>query len=95
MGTAETGFGRLILPGHLDKRKEKIMSANKQSMGMLENVNVNVKIKLAALWTSVMFLYAYADIQHFILQTGSLEEILGGTIEHLLDLSSRRCAGRE
>jgi len=46
----------------------------------LENPKINVKIKLAALWTSVMFLYAYADIQHFVLQPGSLDEIIKGTI---------------
>jgi hypothetical protein len=45
---------------------------------MLKDVNVNVKIKLAALWASVMFLYAYADITHFVLQPGSLEDILKG-----------------
>jgi hypothetical protein len=47
---------------------------------MLKDVNVNVKIKLAALWASVMFLYAYADITHFVLQPGSLEDILKGEI---------------
>ena len=46
----------------------------------LKNEPINVKIKLAALWTAVMFLYAYADIQHFVLQPGSIKEILEGTI---------------
>ena len=27
----------------------------------LENANVNVRVKLAALWASVMFCYIYAD----------------------------------
>lgn len=38
-------------------------------------------ITLAGLWTATMFLYVYADITHFVLQTGSLEEIISGTIE--------------
>jgi sulfite exporter TauE/SafE len=29
---------------------------------MLEDMKINVKIKLAALWTAVMFCYTYADI---------------------------------
>ena len=29
--------------------------------GMLENAKVNIKIKLAALWTSVVFCYLYGD----------------------------------
>ncbi|MHA2291134.1 MAG: hypothetical protein ACXACK_03145 [Candidatus Hodarchaeales archaeon] len=32
------------------------MNSNK-----LEDVTINVKIKLAALWTSVLFLFIYAD----------------------------------
>lgn len=42
----------------------------------LLNKPVDIKIKLAGLWTAVMFLYAYADIQHFVLQAGSLQELL-------------------
>jgi hypothetical protein len=38
-------------------------------------------IKLAGLWTATMFLYVYADITHFVLQTGSLEDIISGAIE--------------
>lgn len=42
--------------------------------------NPRIRFKLAAAWTSAMFLYVYADIVHFTLQPGSLEEILGGEI---------------
>ena len=35
---------------------------------------------LAALWTATMFLFAYADIQQFVLQPGSLQEIQAGRI---------------
>lgn len=45
-----------------------------------KNSPVNVKLKLAALWTALMFLYVYADIQHFVLQPGSLSEIISGSI---------------
>ncbi len=41
---------------------------------------VHVRMRLAALWTSVMFLYAYADIQHFVLQPGSQQDIGEGTL---------------
>jgi hypothetical protein len=45
----------------------------------LEDVKVNVKLKLAALWTSVMFLYIYVD--YFALyKPGFLENIMAGVV---------------
>lgn len=46
-----------------------------------ELANFKTAIKLAGLWTATMFLYVYADITHFVLQTGSLEEISDGSLE--------------
>lgn len=37
------------------------MSLKRSSSKLLTNYNVNIKIKLAALWTALMFLYIYAD----------------------------------
>ncbi len=37
------------------------MSANHTNPKSLSNFKVDIKIKLAALWTSLMFLYIYAD----------------------------------
>ena len=37
------------------------MSVKSTSSKSLTNYNVNIKIKLAALWTALMFLYIYAD----------------------------------
>ncbi|MET6990796.1 DUF6326 family protein [Sediminicola arcticus] len=37
------------------------MSVKRTSSKSLTNYNVNIKIKLAALWTALMFLYIYAD----------------------------------
>ncbi len=45
----------------------------------LEDINVNLKLKLAALWTSFMFLYIYVDYFHLYM-TGSLQEMLAGKI---------------
>ena len=45
-----------------------------------ESAEFKTAVKLAGLWTATMFLYAYADITHFVLQTGSLEEIISGAI---------------
>ena len=55
-------------------------SASTKSKKLLQNTQVSVKFKLAGLWTSVMFLYAYADIQHFVLQAGSIQEIMDGSL---------------
>jgi hypothetical protein len=45
----------------------------------LEDVKVNVKIKLSALWIVLMFCYTYADILGFY-APGNLEELLSGEI---------------
>ncbi len=45
----------------------------------LEDVRVNVKLKLAALWASVMFLYIYVDYFHLFMP-GSIEDLLSGKV---------------
>ena len=50
------------------------MSLKSTASTSLTNYNVNIKIKLAALWTALMFLYIYADF--FQLMTpNKLEEM--------------------
>ena len=44
---------------------------------MLEDIKVNVKIKLSALWASVMFLYIYADYFGLFIP-GRLQKMLDG-----------------
>ena len=39
------------------------MNLNRKTATILEDVKINVKIKLAALWVALMFLYIYADIK--------------------------------
>ena len=53
------------------------MGAERKSAGTLEDVKVNVKIKLSALWASVMFLFAYVDIMGKY-EPGHLEEAIAG-----------------
>ncbi|MFN0158044.1 MAG: DUF6326 family protein [Bacteroidota bacterium] len=48
----------------------------------LEDVKVPVKLKLAALWTAVMFCYIYGDF-FSLFQTGKLAGMLAGKIEPL------------
>ena len=50
---------------------------------ILEDVKVNVKIKLAALWVALMFLYIYADIKA-LFQPGIIEQIIAGEVEGIL-----------
>jgi hypothetical protein len=51
----------------------------------LEDIKVNVKLKLAALWASFMFLYIYVD--YFALyMPGKIEDILAGRI-FIFDIS--------
>lgn len=55
------------------------MSSSNTPKGGLEDIDVNVKLKLAALWTSFMFLYVYVDIFGFF-KPGTIEDILVGKV---------------
>lgn len=52
------------------------MDSNKKN-GELEDVKVNVKLKISALWVAMLFVFAYVDI--FSLQRpGIIQDILAG-----------------
>jgi hypothetical protein len=55
------------------------MNTNKRTAGILEDVKINVKIKLSALWVTLMFCYTYADILGFY-APGNIEELISGGI---------------
>jgi hypothetical protein len=55
------------------------MSSVTQGPRALEDVPVPVKLKLAALWTATMFLFAYGDI-YTVYRAEKVREILGGEI---------------
>ncbi len=55
------------------------MSSQKAPQKALEDIKVNVKLKLAAAWTSFMFLYIYVDYFHLYMP-GSLQDILSGKV---------------
>jgi len=38
------------------------MNSEKKTVTILEDAKINIKIKLSALWATVMFLFAYVDI---------------------------------
>lgn len=55
------------------------MGTNNGTARILEDVSINVKIKLSALWVVLMFFYTYADILGFY-APGNLEELIAGEI---------------
>ena len=55
------------------------MNSNKKTATILEDVKVNVKIKLSLLWVTLMFFYIYADILGFY-RPGFIEQIIAGEI---------------
>ncbi len=55
------------------------MKADKKSPMVLEDIKVNVKLKLSALWAALMFIYVYVDIFGFY-EPGSIENILAGKV---------------
>jgi hypothetical protein len=55
------------------------MRTQKVQQKALEDIKVNVKLKLAALWASFMFLYIYVDYFHLFMP-GSIEDLLAGKV---------------
>lgn len=55
------------------------MNSADKTASALEDFKVPVKLKISALWTTVMFCYVYGDI--FVLQQpGHLQELIDGTV---------------
>jgi hypothetical protein len=54
------------------------MNTNQRAAEM-EDVRINVKLKLSALWAAVMFLYVYADIKA-LFRPGILEQMIAGEL---------------
>lgn len=55
------------------------MSTTEKTRGILEDVKINVKLKLSALWVAVMLLFIYVD--HFSLfKPGIIESIISGVV---------------
>jgi hypothetical protein len=55
------------------------MNSEKKTATILEDVKINIKIKLSVLWVTVMFLFAYVDIMGKY-QTGHIEDIMAGEV---------------
>ena len=53
------------------------MNTNKKTTRIFEDVKMNVKIKLAALWAASMFLFIYVDY-FYLYVPGNLEEMIAG-----------------
>ena len=52
---------------------------NKPSQSRLEDLRMPVQAKLAAAWTSFMFLYIYVDYLH-LYKPGAIDDILAGVV---------------
>ena len=50
---------------------------------MLEDVKVNVKVKLALFWVALMFFYIYNDLLSMF-KPGTVEELVGGSLEGIV-----------
>jgi len=55
------------------------MKSDQLNAMVLEDVKVDVKLKLSALWAALMFIYLYVDIFGFY-KPGSIENILAGQV---------------
>ena len=57
---------------------KKEMNSVKKTAEM-EDLKINVKLKISALWVTIMFAFAYVDIFGFM-KTGEIERIMAGKI---------------
>lgn len=55
------------------------MNTQKTSQNILEDIKVSLKLKLATLWASLMFLYIYVDYFHLYMP-GKIEDIQAGRV---------------
>jgi hypothetical protein len=55
------------------------MNTNKKTAKTLGDVKINVKIKLSALWVTLMLFYIYADILGFY-TPGNIEKVVSGEV---------------
>jgi len=55
------------------------MNTQKTPQNALEDIKISLKLKLATLWASLMFLIIYLDYFHLYMP-GSLEDILAGKV---------------
>ena len=55
------------------------MNSEKKTATILEDVKINIKIKLSALWASVMFIYLYVDVFGFF-KPGVIEDAIAGKV---------------
>ena len=55
------------------------MSTNHKATSLLKDVKIDVKIKLSALWVTLMLFYIYADIVGFY-SPGNIEKVISGDI---------------
>jgi hypothetical protein len=80
-GIREGGSTHPIKPRSIVMRTPQSHTAleNPPSRSALEDRRMPVQAKLAAAWTSVMFLYIYVDYFH-LYKPGSLDDILAGVV---------------
>jgi hypothetical protein len=55
------------------------MNSTKKTARALEDVKVNVKIKLSGLWVALMFFYLYNDVISFF-RRDTIEDVLSGEL---------------
>ena len=57
------------------------MSSNEKTASILEDPKINIKLKLAGLWASVLFIFIYVDYFGLYIP-GFMEKIIEGEVGH-------------
>lgn len=63
----------------MNTTNESLISTSNKSSLVFEDVKINVKVKLSALWVTLMLIYIYADILGFY-TPGVIDEVIAGEI---------------
>ena len=75
----DTSHQQILNTQRIEPMNTNLKLDKKEPQETLKDINLNVKLKLAALWTSFMFLYIYVD--YFALyMPGKIENILKGKV---------------
>jgi len=67
------------------------MESSKKKEKIFEDVKISVKIKLAALWVAVMFIYVYADIKTFFVELYCSVKCTFGYTKFFRKIIKRKC----
>lgn len=66
------------------------VEVSRSNSAVLEDHRIGVRLKISALWTTMLFLFAHGDIFGF-LEPGRIREVMGGEISGI-EITEASCS---